>query len=271
MKPAFWDFNPKGAHSDFSPSSYERWKACPASIKLAKGIYIPAKSYNIRGTLCHDLAEAIVRREYLVMPYMLPWQITEALKKREEEEGDSDDILWVSRGAIDAVEYFMQMVGEVKHVLFEKRIPILGEMWGSADVTIIGTEACVVLDHKFGNSKVKAESSQLKAYLMGIFNNMENVPDPYNFIAGIYQPSVSVGYDEYLYNKFDMVDGLEELSQDILETQKPNLIPNDGSHCFFCPAAQTSDPERKCPMIKMKMNDKSAVNLLAILNEYESN
>lgn len=271
MKPNFWGFSPSGAHSPYSPSSYSRWEKCAASIGLSAGIHIPAKSYNIRGTLCHEVAEALVRREYLAFPYPLPWQVAEMLKKREEEEGDSDDILWVSRGALDAVDYFVNVVGTVQYVLFEKRIPILGEMWGSADVVIIGTDACVVLDYKFGNSKVKADSSQLKAYLMGIFANMENVPEHYNFIAGIYQPSVSVGYDEYLYNSFDMVDGLQKLEQDIQETKLPNLFPVEGSHCFFCPACQTADPERKCPVIKMKIHDKAGASLLAALNEYASN
>lgn len=271
MKPAFWAFNPEGEHSALGPSSYGRWKACPASVELSRGIYIPDKSYNIRGTLCHNIAEAIVRREYLTMPYMLPWQVTEALKKREQEEGDSDDILWVSRGALDAVEYFSQMVGEIKYILFEQKIPILGEMWGSADVAIIGTEACVILDYKFGNTKVKADAEQLKAYLMGIFNNMEFVPDTYNFIAGIYQPSINVGYDEYLYSKWDMIDGLAILAEDIQATKQPDIYPNDGSHCFFCPAAQTSAPERKCPMIKMKMHDKAAENLLSTLYDYGRN
>lgn len=271
MKSTFWDFNPKGEHSKYSPSSYKRWKACPASIKLADGIYIPSKAYNIRGTLCHDLAEAFVRREFLAFPYKEPWQITEILKKREEEEHDSDDILWVSRSAIDAVEYFVRLVGDVQHILFEKRIPICGESWGSADVCIIGSQSCVILDYKFGNAPVSAQSEQLKAYLMGIFANMENVPEHYNFIAGVYQPSVSAGYDEWCYSVYDMVDGLKEMANDIEETKKPNLLPNDGSHCFFCPACQTTDPERKCPMIKMKMSDKIGASLFEAHKEYEGN
>ena len=271
LRKQFWDFDPEGAHSPYSPSSYSRWKECPASINMSHGIVIPDKSYNIRGTLCHEIAEALVRREYLAMPYMLPWQVTEALRKREEEEHDSDDILWVSRGALDAVAYFATLVGNVVHVLFEKRIPILGEMWGSADVIIIGTEACVVLDYKFGNAKVAASSSQLKAYLMGVYANMEEVPETYNFIAGIYQPSVSIGYDEWMYSKYDLIDGLRELEEDIKATKESNLIPNDGSHCFFCPASQTSDPARKCPLIKMKMADKAGDSLMKTLYEYGSN
>lgn len=271
IKSSFWAFSPEGAHSPYSPSSYSRWKKCPASIELSRGIHIPDKSYNVRGTLCHEVAEALVRREYLALPYTLPWQLSEILKKREETDGDSDDILWVSRGAIEAVDYFSNMVGEVLHVLFEKRIHISGEMWGSADVIIIGTDTTVVLDYKFGNSKVSADSSQLKAYLMGIFNNMENVPEHYRFIAGIYQPSVSIGYDEYSYNVSDMVDGLQIIDQDIQETKQPNIYPFEGSHCFFCPAAQTADPERKCPVLKMKISDKAGASLMTSLAEYESN
>lgn len=271
IKPSFWDFRPEGEHSVYGPSSHKRWKACPASIELSRGIIIPDKSYNIRGTLCHELAEAMVRREYLSFPYLLPWQVTEILKKREETDGDSDEILWVSRGALDAVDYFCSMVGTVLQVLFEKKVHISGEMWGSADVIIIGTDACVVLDYKFGNSPVKAEEIQLKDYLMGVYRHLENLPAHYRFISGIYQPAVSVGYDEYTYSVEDMIDGLLQVEKDIWETKQPNLIPNDGNYCFFCPASQTADPERKCPMIKLKMNDKAGGLLMAALAEYESN
>jgi hypothetical protein len=270
IKPSFWAFDPPGAHSVYGPSSHKRWKACPASINLSRGIVIPDKSYNIRGTLCHEVAEALVRREYLAFPYTLPWQLTEILKKREKTDGDSDDILWVSRGAIEAVDYFVGMVGTVLHVLFEKRIHISGEMWGSADVIVIGTDACVVLDYKFGNSKVAADEIQLRDYLMGVFSHLENIPEHYRFIAGIYQPSVSIGYDEYTYSIYDMLDGLQSVEQDILETKQPNIYPNEGSHCFFCPASQTADPARKCPLIKMKLEDKAGASLMAALAEYES-
>lgn len=270
IKPSFWAFSPEGEHSVYGPSSHKRWKACPASIELSRGIVIPDKSYNIRGTLCHEIAEALVRREYLAFPYLLPWQVADILKKREEEVGDSDDILWVSRGALEAVDYFVNMVGNVIQVLFEKKIHISGEMWGSADVIIIGTDATVVLDYKFGNSPVKAEEIQLKDYLMGVFRHLENIPEHYRFIAGIYQPSVSIGYDEYTYSIDDMLDGLVSVEQDIQATKQPNIYPNDGGHCFFCPAAQTADPARKCPMIKMKIQDKAGDSLMNALNEYES-
>ena len=268
MKETFWAFDPKGAHSKYSPSSYSRWKACPASIKMSEGIVIEAKHYNIRGTLCHDIAEALVRREYLIFPYLPPWQITAMLKVREEEEHDSDEILWVAKGAIDAVDYFMQFVGEVHYLLLEKKIPILGEKWGSADVCIIGSKATVILDHKFGNAKVTADSLQLKSYLMGVYANMVNMPPNYRFIAGIYQPAVSIGYDEWVYSPEELADGLEILAMDIAETQRDNLLPNEGNHCFFCPASQTPDPDRKCPIIKMKMSDRAGAKLLEAYNNY---
>ena len=271
IKPSFWAFDPEGEHSVYGPSSHKRWKACPASIELSRGIVIPDKSYNIRGTLCHTIAENLARREFLAFPYLLPWQISEILKEREKTNGDSDEILWVSREAIGAIDYFINMVGDVLHVLFEKRLHISGEMWGSADVIIIGTDACVALDNKFGNAKVGADEIQLKDYLMGVFNKLENIPEHYRFIAGIYQPSVSIGYDEYTYSVDDMVDGLQSVEQDILETKQPNIYPNEGSHCFFCPASQTADPARKCPIIKMKIDDKAGASLMAALAEYESN
>ena len=124
-------------------------------------------------------------------------------------------------------------------------------MFGSADVLIIGEHSCVILDHKFGKGKVTADALQLKAYLMGVAENMVHIPDHYQFIAGIYQPEVSYSYDEYSYSKEDMLDGLKELAQDIQNT-KTAVVPNEGRHCFWCPAARTEDEDKKCPLIKAK-------------------
>ena len=253
LKPQFWTFKTNDAHSPYGPSSYSRWKACPASIKLSEGIVLPEKEYSVRGTLCHEISEALARREFIQFPYLTPSQVGQKLAMRELSHQDSMDILEKSQGAIEAVKYFINVVGDPSPlILFEKKIPMAGgEMFGSADVLIIGQNSCVILDYKFGKGKVSASSLQLKAYLMGVAENMVEIPEHYQFIAGIYQPEVSIGYDEYVYNKYEMLDGLVELVQDIQNTKNAR-IPEEGSHCFWCPASRTEDESKKCPLIKAK-------------------
>jgi len=253
MKPTFYSFTSPDAHSPYGPSSYSRWKACPASIKLSQGIVLPEKDYAVRGTLCHELAESFCRREFLHLPYLTPIEIGSKLSMRELSHGDSMDILEKSQGALEALKYFLQIVDDPNAmVFFEKKIPMAdGIMFGSADVLIIGAHRCVILDHKFGKGKVSADSLQLKAYLMGVAENMIEIPDHYQFIAGIYQPEVSYNYDEYHYDKYEMLDGLKELVQDIRNT-KTAIVPEEGSHCFWCPASRTEDEDKKCPLIKAK-------------------
>jgi len=251
MKPLFYTFESPDDHSPYGPSSYSRWKACPASIRLSRGIVLPEKEYSIRGTLCHEIAEAICRREFMQLPYLTPQEVGVKLSMREMSHNDSMDILEKSQGALEAVKYFLNLVGPAD-IYFEKKIPMAGGvMFGSADVLIIGQHSCVILDHKFGKGKVDADSLQLKAYLMGVAENMVEIPEHYQFIAGVYQPEVSYNYPEYSYNKYDMLDGLTELVQDIQNT-KTAVIPEEGSHCFWCPASRTEDEDKKCPLIKAK-------------------
>lgn len=253
MKNSFYSFVSTDDHSPYGPSSYSRWKACPASIKLSQGIVLPEKDYSIRGTLCHEISESMCRREFLMFPYKTPTEIGTLLAMREMSHGDSMDILEKCQGSWDAVKYFLEVVGDPHaQIFFEKKIPMAGgAMFGSADVLIIGQDRCVILDHKFGKGKVVASALQLKAYLMGVAENMIEIPEHYQFIAGIYQPEISYNYDEYSYNKDEMLDGLKELVQDIQNT-KTARVPEEGSHCFWCPASRTEDESKKCPLIKVK-------------------
>src|SRR6516164_9616010 len=53
--------NPAGIHSFLSFSSRERWRACPGSVRLSKGLPDKGSPFAAEGTVAHAVKEAVMR------------------------------------------------------------------------------------------------------------------------------------------------------------------------------------------------------------------
>lgn len=242
-------------HSTFSPSSTDRWMACPYSIKASEGIPSESSVYSEEGTLCHSVCEALFYEEYYGIPFpndltmqMLNWDM--------KKPGTSQEMMSCAHTYVDVVTHYLNSdeIGEVIWWGLEKGIPIFPEegCFGTGDCIIVGTKATATIDYKHGQGKnVQADSPQLKSYAAGVARHLTGLPDDYKFISVVVQPRTDIAPKtaEYSYNEIMHHLGL---IWEAIQESKTASEPCEGSHCYWCPAKRTKDPTKKCPAIADK-------------------
>lgn len=244
-------------HSTFSPSSTERWMACPYSINATRGIPEQTSIWAEEGTLAHSVCEALFAEEF----YMIPFPNTlkmEMMKWETKTPGTYQEMMDCARQYVDCITYWLQnedIVGKVLWYGLEKGVPIFPEdgCFGTADCLIIGEKASVIIDYKHGKGKnVSADSPQLKTYAAGIFVHITDMPEDYKFISVVSQPRTDICPKVAEFNITEISHHLNEISAAIDESEKPNQQPIEGNHCHWCPARRPKDPKQMCPVYAQK-------------------
>lgn len=154
------------AHATLSPSSAERWMACPGSVALCEGKEDKGSSYASEGTAAHELAEKILRGN------LSPAE-AKGLVGLTAENGVvfTDDMLRDVLKYTEQIHDLVRGTGGILHV--EQRLPI--GQWtdepdahGTSDAVIVAGDELIVADLKFGMGvEVSAESNpQLMIYAL---------------------------------------------------------------------------------------------------------
>lgn len=260
IHPDLLNFVRPNPHSKFSPSSMERFIACPYSVEPSQAIPNISSVYSIEGTLCHSICEALFNLEYYGIPFPNSLNM-EIVEWENKNPGANSEMMDSARVYVDVVTYWLQNEEEVGDVLafgLEKTIPIFPEQlcYGSADAMIVGTKGAVILDYKNGKGKnVSADSIQLRTYLAGVARHIQDTPKEYKFYSIVVQPRTDIAPKVATYTWNDMNIHLNLIEDTIRQSRLKDLQPCEGSHCFFCPLKQTRDPKLKCPLIKNKALD----------------
>ena len=158
------------AHATLSPSSFSRWKECPASPRMIKefgGEYtvgIPAAT----GTLVHEMCEMLLKGRLNNMSLEEYWLGKVQMVEDFEIEVDQD--------MIDCANVYVEYIRERAEalggtLLIEERVfmdEISTDVWGTADAIIIGEKVLEIVDLKSGKWAVDAhDNGQLKIYALG--------------------------------------------------------------------------------------------------------
>jgi len=261
----FFTFVRPAAHSPYSPSSYDRWsaEACPASVRISDGIFLPEQDYTKRGTLAHSVAEAVFHKEAYFEEFPSKLLLDVGMWEREHP-GDYANMLAHGYDYAQVIQEWMdpQKVGKILWHGLEKALPIIPEknVYGTGDCIIIGTKAAVVIDYKYGQKAVAPDSPQLKGYAVAIWRHLMDVPADYKFYTVVHQPNVSpiAKYAEVPADEIKRV--FEDMWRAVDLSKDLSCGPKEGAHCFWCPAKRTSDPMKKCPAIKDRAINAAAEN-----------
>ncbi len=237
-------------HSEFSPSSAERWMKCPGSIRLGKSAPPQRESFYAReGTEAHECLEFLVKRFS-----NLDGARVEAARKYPLE--------MVSHGVESARRIFspdLRPSPEAK-LLVESRVKmqLAKAIWGTLDyawVDLWGTLA--VADYKYGVNPVLpvgedgTPNPQLMIYAHGLAERHDF--DFTDVKLAIIQPRAWSESGDGVTHATVSIKRLREFGLEVAEAVKRASSPGaplvSGSHCKYCPAVAT------CPELSRKALD----------------
>ena len=219
------------AHALLSASSAARWLACPPSAVAAEGYKNEGTDYTREGTLAHEVAELVARRNLEGADYP---------EKFIENPEVTTEMLSC---AIDYADYIQEQIRDDNAVvLLEQRVdfsPWVPDGFGTADCIIIQGKTMDVIDYKYGQGvAVSAEDNpQMKLYGLGALNDYGFAYDVETIRLHIYQPRLNnISVDEICVGK------LKAWAEMVVKPTAEKAAKGEGDykpgeHCRFCPHA----------------------------------
>jgi hypothetical protein len=222
----------QATHSELGASQYERWKECPGSVRLCRGIEKKSSIYAEEGTKAHEVAAAWLQGKEMFCDPEMSGHLRIYLDHIYE--------LRILKPTFEAVEQRFHL---------EKLHP---KLFGTADYVCYfrNSKTLHVVDLKYGSGVgVDVESEgmgnvQLLYYAVGAVGANDFPID--TVIITIVQPrfnhdSGAVRSHEVKFG--DIFEFTEQLVEDALATENPNAPFKLGGHCRWC-AAQAICPAK---------------------------
>jgi len=252
IHPNLQSFVKPADHAKYSPSSADRWwGGCEYSVKASEDIPNESNKYAEEGTTAHAVCEAYYREQMIGLSFPLDLQLDMA--KYPDKGAEMMD---AAAEFFDVCTYWMNTdkVGKVLWYGQERGIPVFPEFgcYGTGDFIIIGENASVVIDFKYGRRPVSASSKQLKVYAAGIARHIDKVKADYGIFAVVHQPRVEPAVKEIYYPITELYQSLGSIQASIKKSERNDNEPQEGSHCFWCPARKAKDESKRCKLIVNK-------------------
>ena len=210
------------AHARLSPSSAERWLACPPSAVAADAYPRQDTDFTREGTLAHEVAEQVARQGIA-----------------EKCPGVTAEMLEHAREYADYIKEHTPSESAI--VLLEQRVdisPWVPDCFGTCDCIIIADGKLTVIDYKYGQGvPVSAVGNpQLRLYALGALNDYGFVYDVDTVETHIFQPRVdNVSFETITAD--ELTAWGEEVKPKAAKAAKGEGEYKPGSHCKFCPHA----------------------------------
>lgn len=236
-------------HAKLSPSSGERWAACPGSPRETAGIASKRSSYADEGTAAHTLGEKCLRNEVDAIDF-LGGHVNIATGTVGRDEKSGRDIFGIDDEMAEGVQAYLDecraYMGdgwewEIEAKLDLTHIP--GMEFGTGDFTAYNPKQklLVVRDLKYGKGKVVevTDNMQLLIYAEGTAKRFHN-RGLEKIDIGIVQPRAPHARGPVRTHVIDALD-LVEFRFKLIDFAKATAAPDAplvaGDHCRFCPAA----------------------------------
>jgi len=235
---------PQKAHSKLGASSYERWKACPGSIKASEGLPNISSIYAMEGTLAHKLGEKMLRKQLIVES---DW----VLENGEPFDGDQEEMLEAVQVYAEHIENLRAMKPSFEVIEHKFHLSALHpELYGTADYVCYFSRVKTlhVVDYKHGKGiPVDVnDNEQLKYYALGALLQSKFAIE--KVVITIVQPRCyhhQGGVRSWETDPVTMTEFSFTLVDDALATEKPDAPRAAGEHCRFCPAQPTCPKPRE--------------------------
>lgn len=242
-----------GDHARLAPSAWARWSTCPGSVSLIerhkdrlRRPESPSSAAH-RGTVIHKVSEVCLSQERAPMDYV-GRSINNYTLTQEDCAMAAQYV-----GAIREIEK------EMRVSLYEERVDISPECWGTADYIGIKDRTLLIADLKTGVVPVDPNSGQLKLYSLGGFLEHDWLYEFDTIVNGIFQPTVSDRLQTVKLKRDDIVrfhdDALIAIER--VNTHSDLLQPSDAA-CRWCPAVNV------CPMHTDAANKAAAADFAGV-------
>lgn len=222
-------------HARLSPSSAERWIACPPSVKLSERFPDTTTSYAEEGTTAHLVAEISIRKALGLLTEQ------EAATRMEEAELSLYYTKDMPGNLESYVEYVVSHAADADFVGLEERL-VIGEWvpggYGTSDAVIIKGDLLEVVDLKYGQGvPVSATGNpQFRLYGLGAVNEWLMLYPFSRVRCTVIQPRLDSISSEEL-GVPELLDWAERvLRPAALLAEKGEGEYRSGDHCRWCKA-----------------------------------
>lgn len=243
-----------GQHAALSPSSAHRWIRCPASIRAIA--QLPKREdvsspYAHEGTLAHALAEIEGRHHFDQTTRAEYLQEYEAWRLNANLDLDTlGEMKKYIQGYLEFIEGQMAQYINAT-VMFEQRLDsgVLGEVWGTSDVVIIGVTddldvVVEIIDLKYGQGHPVSpvDNEQEKLYALGAldtYGRSSLIGPCKTMVLSIYQPRVYNGVNSWAITADDLRKWRREVVIPVARVALQDGAPFGPSEeaCMWCPVA----------------------------------
>lgn len=222
-------------HARLSPSSAERWIACPPSVKLSERFPDTTTSYAEEGTTAHLVAEISIRKALGLLTEQ------EAATRMEEAELSLYYTKDMPGNLESYIEYVVSHAADADFVGLEEKLDI-GEWvpggYGTSDAVIIRGDLLEVVDLKYGQGvPVSATGNpQFRLYGLGAVNEWLMLYPFSRVRCTVIQPRLDSISSEEL-GVPELLDWAEQvLKPAALLAEKGEGEYRSGDHCRWCKA-----------------------------------
>lgn len=253
--------NPQVSHSILSFSGRKRWKSCPISVELSKGMPDSSGPAAAEGTIAHAVAEHYVKQHFAlpgapaagaVAPDQVPPPGLDL--KGDTVQRWNETLRHHGRGYRDFIKGLIPP-GAKAHVAIEQRVEITSisdQLFGTADCLVLLPELLhlFVVDYKYGFADVDVgtyddPNEQLAAYAVAAAEGLAAKGVRVETITlAVYQPrrplaapSQTLGLDAAW-----LVHERAKLAREVAAVANPGA-PVPGDHCRYCKG------KPKCPTV----------------------
>lgn len=255
--------NPQVSHSILSFSGRKRWKMCPISVELSKGMPDSSGPAAAEGTLAHAVAEHYVKQHFAlpgapaagaVAPEQVPPPGLDL--KGDTPARWNETLRHHGRGYRDFIKSLIPP-GAQAHVAIEQRVAIASissQLFGTADclvlLTINGASYLIVIDYKYGFADVDVgtydePNEQLAAYAVAAAEGLaEKGVRVEKILLAVYQPRRPLAAPSQTLELDAAWLALEraKLAREVAAVANPGA-PVPGDHCRYCKG------KPKCPTV----------------------
>ena len=219
-------------HAKLSPSSSDRWLACPASIVRAPETEDEGSEYAQEGTAAHALAELCLLQGISAHAPTFP---------AGYEKYDSFEL----RDHVQTyLDYVRRQMPPGSTLFVEQRLQIFGqyEVWGTADAVIVTADGTIkIIDLKFGKGVLVDAEDNTQLLLYGVgglsFDWLSEVP-VHTVEAHIVQPRRN-NFPSQSYPVEELAKWVKENTSKVARAHAGTDEANPGTHCKWCPIKGT--------------------------------